>query len=216
MFTVGNKDQLSPCAKNKMEKNLKKSLKDSILSDNARAAADQVGSIVNNYVLQAGKKENEKVIKRNVVYKNFILQANIVVESTDKEIYELKALLDEYGKMKDYKTVSPMPDNTSKRTNLRDKMTSLLKKVKNSIEENLKLVHDTLRNLDHTEKKSTNFKQGILIQNTKTLNAQQKKHIDRLETEINSLAQFKKPLMDIQTNFLNKLATIKSFTFKLR
>lgn len=200
-----------------MQKNLKKSLKNSILADNAQMAAQQVGSIVNNYVSQSGNKQNDKVNKRNVIYKNFILQANIVVDATDNEITELKALLEDYAKMKDFKTVSPVKThNVNERTEMRKKMMNILQKVKNSVKVNLGLVNETLKNIDKTQKNSVNFKQRIL-KNTKTaLKTQQKKHLDTLETEINSLSNLKKPLDDIKSNFLLKLATIKSFSFKLR
>ena len=180
-------------------------------------AAQQVGSIVNNYVSQSGNKQNDKVNKRNVIYKNFILQANIVVDATDNEITELKALLEDYAKMKDFKTVSPVKThNVNERTEMRKKMMNILQKVKNSVKVNLGLVNETLKNIDKTQKNSVNFKQRIL-KNTKTaLKTQQKKHLDTLETEINSLSNLKKPLDDIKSNFLLKLATIKSFSFKLR
>jgi len=109
-----SKKHLSPTSIDQMEKNVKKSLDNSIRAQNAEIAAKQVGSIVNNYVAQAANKQNDRINKRNVIYKNFILQSNIIAESTDKEINELKSLLEDYAKMKDFKTVSPVANKKKK------------------------------------------------------------------------------------------------------
>lgn len=216
-FLIASHSQvLSQSSLKKLQKNVKKSLKNSILADNAQMAAKQVGNIVNNYVNQSAN-QNDKIIKRNVVYKNFILQANIVIEATDKQIDELKAFFEDYVKLKEFRTVSPVSKmNKNEKTEMKSRMKNLMHIVKNSVSVNLGLVTETLRNLDQAQKKSINFKQTILKKTQKALSTQQKKHMDSLETEINSLTDLKKPLEDIKTNFLTKLATIKSFSFRLR
>jgi hypothetical protein len=214
-----NKKHLTPNSIKKMEKNVKQSLKSSMVAQNAQIAAQQVGDIVNNYVNQASSKQNDKVVKRNVVYKNFILQANTISEATEKEIAELKALLEDYAKMKDFKTVSPVADkkkNERERTGLKKKMKAILYKVKVSVYKNVKLVEYTLKNVLASHKKAITYKQTILKKNATTLNSKQKKHLDTLETEINSLTNFKKTLEEIKTKFVSKLQILKSFAFKLK
>ena len=187
---------------------------DSVRSDNAELASKQVGNIVNNYVNQSNQ-QNDKVIKRNVVYQNFILQANIISEATDKEIEQLKSLLEEHAKMKDFKTVSPFA-NKSKNKNENDSMKKIMKIVKISIIDNLRLVEKTLKNVTDSHKKAINLKQNILTNNRQILKSKEEKHMNRLETEVTSLENFKKTLEEIKSNFKNKLETLKSFAFKLK
>lgn len=187
-------------------------------SENAELAAKQIGNIVNTYVNQANNQE-EKVVKRNVVYKNFILQSNTISEATDNEIEDLKGLLEEYAKMKDFKTVSPVENkrkNKGERGSMKIKMKNLLKNVKVSIKNNSKLVEKTLKNVDGSHKKAVDIKQDILKNNQQNLRTHEKKLLDTLETEVNSLENFKKTLEEIKLDFKNKLDTIKSFAFKLR
>jgi len=99
---------------------------------------------------------------------------------------------------------------------MKQKMRNLLKNVKNSLNSNSQLVASTIKNLDQAIKKATTFKQRILKKAQKTLSAAQKRHLDTLETEINSLTAFKKPLEEIRANFLNKLQALRSFAFKLK
>jgi hypothetical protein len=219
-YEIVNQDShLTPSSITEMEKNVKKSLKNSMIAQNAEVAAKQIGDVVNTYVNNSSNNQNEKVLKRNVVYQNFLLQANIIAKTTDKEIEELKNLLEEYAKMKDFKTVSPVDNkkrNENDRTSMKIKMKALLKTVKFSVESNLRLVKHTLKNLESTHKKAVNYKQNILKRNQKTVSSQEKKHLDNLETEINALAELKKPLEEIKTNFENKVQTLKSFAFKLK
>lgn len=95
-------------------------------------------------------------------------------------------------------------------------MKNLLDKVRSSLIVNLKLVNNTIRSLGKTIEKALNTKQTILSKNLKTLSTAEKRHLDTLETEINSLNSFKKPLEDVRSNFINKDEILKSFAFKLK
>jgi uncharacterized protein YoxC len=126
--------------------------------------------------------------------------------------------LEDYAKMKDFKTVSPVQNkqkNEHDRAKMKHRMKNLLIKVRDSLTHNLKLVNDTIKSLEKTIKQSTEQKQTILGKNETTLSAAQKKHLDQLETEITALNNFKKPLDDVKSNFTNKLEQLKSFEFKL-
>jgi len=218
-FVMAAKHQMTPGSVKTIEKNVKKSLKNSIAAQNANMAAQQVGSVVNNYANLAANKQNDKVIKRNVVYQNFILQANIIAKATDKEIIELKALLEEYGKMKDFKTVSPVKNskkNDNERTTMKKKMKNVLLKVRQSVYKNLKLVELTLKEVDKAHKTAVTYKQNILKKNTKSISKTAKKQLDTLETEVTTLANFKTTLEGLKNNFNTKLQILKSFAFKLK
>jgi len=218
-FVVANKRQMTPGSVKKIEKNVKKSLKNSMAAQNAKIAAQQVGNVVNNYANLAANKQNDKVVKKNVVYQNFIQQANIIARATDKEIIELKSLLEEYGKMKDFKTVSPVKNskkNDSERSAMKKKMKNVLLKVKQSVYKNLKLVELTLKEVDKAHKAGMTSKQTILKKNTKSISKNAKKQLDNLETEVTVLANFKTTLEGLRTNFNSKLQILKSFAFKLK
>jgi len=184
---------------------VKKSLKNSIIAQNAKLVAQQVGNVVNTYVNQASNKQNDKVLKRDVVYQNFISQANVISEATDKEISELQNLFNEYLNTKDFE-----------RSAAKRKVISVLKNVKNELYKNLKLVSYTLRDVDRNHNKAAKYKQTILGKNQKTLGNKQKKHFDNLETEINALAKFKKALLDIENNFKLKSEQLRSLYSKIK
>ena len=202
----------------KLENNVKRSLNSSVRSENTEFAAKQVENIMNTYVNQSNQ-QNDKVIKRNIIYKNFILQSNIIADATDKEIEELKGLLEDYAKMKDFKTVSLASNKNnikSDRDIMKKTMKNLLKNVKHSIFDNLNLVEGTLKNVTDSQKKATNYKKTIIKTNQQILKRSEKKHLDTLETEITSLDDLNITLEEIKANLNNNLETLKSFAFKLK
>jgi hypothetical protein len=83
---------VSPGSVPKLATLVKRSLRESIRAKNAELAAKQIGSVVNDVVNQAASKQNDRIVKRNVVYKNFVLQANIICVANDKFIFEIKVL----------------------------------------------------------------------------------------------------------------------------
>lgn len=121
--------------------------------------------------------------------------------------------------MRDFKTVSPVPNkkkNKSERDQARKRMSNLLNHVRQSIHKNQAMVIDTIRNLERTLKKATNERQTILKRNQKNLSNAEKRHLEKLETEITTMTNFIKPLGDVRDNFSGKLSLLKSFAFKLK
>jgi len=215
-----SKGGLSPSAVKEMEKNVKKSLRHSIAAQNAQQAAKEIGSVVTTAAVSthpSSSSQAHKVLKRDVVYNDFILQANTISEATDQEINELNALLTDYAKMKDFKTVSPVEskvNNQKERFELRKKAMAILDEVKNSIYKNYKLVVMTLNHVEKSIKKANDFKQRVL-KNGKELTAAQKNELATLETEVRTLESFRTTLIQLREKFHSKKVTLKSFSFRI-
>jgi len=108
VYTIDHGGEFSSDIRSKIKENLRHRLHDSVEAEDAHVAVAEVGDIIHTAV------SPREFDKKKMKLEKFKRSAEIVSEYIDKAVETLKTLLEEYGKMKDFRTASPVENRKKK------------------------------------------------------------------------------------------------------
>jgi len=194
---------------NKIKHVLRHSLYDSAETGEAEMAEREVGDIIQS-VITPGKKLNEK----RIILNNFKASAEVFSEFIDKAVDAMKIVFDDFGKTKDFKTVSPV-ENMKKDEKLHKKMSGKMKEMVKSVDraltKNMDVISKTAGTIKKTIKAANDDKQKDIHKHHKVVLDKKKHHLDT-----DMLGDLLGRLTGILSHLSEKKQTLKSFKYRLQ
>jgi len=212
---IVNDDETNHSLHDMIKHNLRHRIDDSIKSEDAHIVAMEVGDIIHSAI---SPDNNNQLNEKKIMLDNFKLNANVVSEYIDKAVDALKTVLEDVGKMKDYKTVSPVEnkkknDKSNKKLNM--KMQQIIGNVEQTIKKNLAVISKTGGQIKKRMKNVDNIKQKALSKHHNEIPEKKKKHFDQLNYEKEILGDFLNGLGQIFNHITEKKQTVKGFKYRL-
>jgi len=200
----------------KIKENLRKTIEDSIETDNGELTANEINDLVENYIAgNETKTDKKKFEKKNVVFHNFVVTAKIVSDYIDKAIDGLKVVLADFEKMDKFKTVSPVENIKKKKAaqkKIKGKVKGVIHNVKHAIKRNSDVVSHTIDEINKTVKTADKFEKKMLTKKSDN----QTDNVDELDLIKKGIEELIAPLTDIFQNMLGKEKVLKSLKYRLK
>jgi len=184
-----------------IEESIDRSIDKSVRSGSAKRVSIKLSKVFGNDLNDASKSgTSSRYVQKLDIYKKFIDHTNHTKQKIEKLIEKLKDLMENYVKIKDYKTVSPEASaerNKIERTeNIKKKLNHLCSGILHHLEHKIAKLNNVLHTIANHHQRATKFKQDFLSGKIQ-LNPKQKKIVENLARDINLLVDFQHSLNEV-------------------